>query len=91
MVETHQSSALPILASGIPPRPATQPHTVRRTAQSDGCNRRTISAQRRHIQAAVHQQINAFDTDNIVLSYNSSPTLSRYVVKFQQYVFFLSS
>ena len=81
MAETQQNNTLPTLASGSPPRPATQPCTVRRrTAQNDGCHRRTISAQKRHIQAAVHQQINAFDTDNIVLPYNSSPIApSRYM------------
>ena len=78
MMESPPNSTLPVLeASGSPPRPVSQPLTVRRrTALSDSCHRRTISAQRRHMQAAVHQQINAFDTNNIVLPYNGSPIVS---------------
>ena len=73
-----QHNTFPVLrGSGSPPRPATQPYTVRRrTAQNDGHCRRTISAQKRHVQATVHQQIDAFDTDNIVLPCNSSPVAS---------------
>ena len=75
------SKTLPILPAS-PPLPV-QSQVVRRGRTQSGCvtGRRTISAQRRHVQAAVHQQINAFDTDNIVLPYTGTPLgMSRYVV-----------
>ncbi|XP_065883769.1 F-box/WD repeat-containing protein 7-like [Dysidea avara] len=67
------SKTLPILPAS-PPLPV-QSQVVRRGRTQSGCvtGRRTISAQRRHVQAAVHQQINAFDTDNIVLPYTGTP------------------
>ena len=67
------NKTLPILPAS-PPLPA-QPQVDRWGRTQSGCvtSRRTISAQRRHVQAAVHQQINAFDTDNIVLPYTGTP------------------